>query len=46
MSAAFERVKAFLSKAGLADRIRLPEGSSATVEPESYILRTRQAFLK
>lgn len=32
MSAAFERVKAFLTKAGLADRIRLPEGSSATVE--------------
>ena len=32
MSAAFERVKAFLETAGLEDWIRLPEGSSATVE--------------
>ncbi len=41
MSAAFERVKAFLTKAGLADRIRLPEGSSATVELPSLSPRKR-----
>lgn len=41
MSAAFERVKAFLTKAGLADRIRLPEGSSATVELAAQALGCR-----
>lgn len=41
MSAAFERVKAFLETAGLADRIRLPEGSSATVELAAQALGCR-----
>ena len=41
MSAAFERVKDFLTAAGLADRIRLPEGSSATVELAAQALGCR-----
>ena len=32
MGAAFKKVKAFVTAAGYGDRIRLPEGSSATVE--------------
>ncbi len=41
MAASFEKVKAFVTAAGFGDRIRLPEGSSATVELAAQALGCR-----